>query len=89
MLIDYGSTHNFVNCKLAKLLNCFIYPTLEFQVMIVNGGTINILGKCHSIKLIMEKYLLDSLIIAIQMSLVDVVLGVQWLQSLGIMTINF
>jgi hypothetical protein len=25
MLIDSGSTHNFINCKLAKLLNCFIY----------------------------------------------------------------
>ena len=26
MLIDYGSTHNFIHCKLAKVLNCFVYP---------------------------------------------------------------
>jgi hypothetical protein len=41
MQIDSGSTHNFIHCKLAKDINCFIYPMPEFQVMIENGGTIN------------------------------------------------
>ena len=26
MLIDSGSTHNFIHCKLAKVHNCFVYP---------------------------------------------------------------
>jgi hypothetical protein len=37
----------------------------------------------------MGEYLLDSPMIAIQMGGVDVVLGVQWLQSLGTMALNF
>jgi hypothetical protein len=41
VLIDSGSTHNFIHCKLAKDLNLFIYPAPKFQVMIANGGTIN------------------------------------------------
>ena len=41
MLIYYGSTHNFIRSKLAKALNRIIYPTLEFKVIITNGGTIN------------------------------------------------
>ena len=45
MLIDYGNTHNFIHCKLAKYLNCFVYPAPEFQVMIADGGTINCSGK--------------------------------------------
>ena len=81
VLIDCGSTHNFIHCKLAKALNCFIYPTLEFQVMIANGGTINCSGKCHKITLTMGEYVLNSLMLAIPMGGVDVVLGVQWLQS--------
>jgi hypothetical protein len=89
MLIDSGSTHNFINYKLAKFLNCFVFPTPEFQVMIADGGIINCSGKCHSIKLNMGEYLLDSPMIAIQMGGVDVVLGVQWLQSLGTMALNF
>jgi hypothetical protein len=27
VLIDSGSTHNFIHYKLTKSLNCFIYPT--------------------------------------------------------------
>ena len=89
MLIDSSSTHNFIFCRLVKLLNCFIYLAPKYQAMIVDGGTINCLGKFHSIKLIMGKYLLDSLIIAIQMGGVDVVLGVQWIQSFRTTTLNF
>jgi hypothetical protein len=89
VLIDYGSTHNFINYKLEKYLNFFVYPAPEFQVMIVYEGTINFSGKCHSIKLNMEEYLLDVPMISIKMGGVDIVLGVQWLQSLGIMSLNF
>lgn len=74
---------------MAEQLNCFVYPTLEFQVMVSDGKTINCSGKCHNIKLTMGEYLLDSPMIAIQMGGADVVLGVQWLQSLGTMTFNF
>ena len=41
VLIDSGSTHNFIHCKVAKELNYFLYPAPECQVMIANGGTIN------------------------------------------------
>ena len=57
--------------------------------MIADGGTINFFGKFHNIKLNMGVYLLDSPIILIKMGGVDVVLGVQWLQSLGTMALNF
>ena len=53
VLIDSGSTHNFIHCKVAKELNCFLYPAPECQVMVANGGTINCFGKCHNIKLTM------------------------------------
>ena len=88
-MIDSGSTHNFINYKMAKQLNFFVYPALEFQVMVADGKTINCSGKCHSINLTMGEYLLDSSMISIQMGGADVVLGVQWLQSLGTMTFNF
>jgi hypothetical protein len=41
VLIDSGSTHNFIHYKLAKSLNCFVYLAPNFQVMIADGGTIN------------------------------------------------
>ena len=89
VLIDSGSTHNFIHCKIVKELNCFLYPTLECQVMVANGGTINFSGKCHNIKLSMGEYVLNSPILSILMGGADVVLGIQWLQSLGMIAFNF
>jgi hypothetical protein len=57
--------------------------------MIADGGTINCSRKCHSITLNMREYLLDSPMISIQIGGVDVVLWAQWLQSLGIVALNF
>jgi hypothetical protein len=89
VLIDSDSTHNFIHYKLAKDLNCFVYPTPEFQVMIADGGTINCSGKCNKINLTMGEYVMNIPMIFIPMGGVDVVLGIQWLQSLGIVDFNF
>jgi hypothetical protein len=89
VLIDSGSTHNFIHYKLAKALNCFVYPAPEFQVMIVDGGNINCLGKWNKINITMGEYVMNSPMIAIPMGGVDVVLGIQWLQSSGTVAFNF
>jgi len=41
VFIDSRSTHNFIHCKVAKELNCFLYPAPGCQVMVENGRTIN------------------------------------------------
>jgi hypothetical protein len=84
VLIDSCNTHNFIQCKLAKALNYFIYLAPKFQVMIENGGTINCSGKCHKINITMGEYVMNSPMISIPMGGVDFVLGVQWLQSLAL-----
>ena len=51
--------------------------------MVANGGTINISRKFHNIKITMGEYVLNSPILSVPMGGADVVLGIQWLQSLG------
>eukprot|EP00253_Pinus_taeda_P024609 PITA_24609 len=89
VLIDSESTHNFIHCKVEKELNCFLYPAPECQVMVANGRTINFSGMCQNIKLSIEEYVLTSPMLSIPMGVVDVVLGVQWLQPLGPIAFNF
>jgi hypothetical protein len=89
VLIDSGSTHNFIHYKLAKALNCFVYPAPDFQVMIADGGTINFSRKFNKINLTMGEYVMNSLMISIPMGGADVVLRIQWLQSLGTVAFNF
>ena len=57
--------------------------------MIANRGPINCSGKCHNINQFMEECVLANPILSIPMGGVDVVLGVQWLQSLGTIAFNF
>ena len=88
VLIDSGSTHNFIDWKIAKELNWFLYPTPECQVMVASGGTINFSRKWHNIKLSMGEYVLNSPMLSIPMGGANVILGVQWLQSLGTIAFN-
>ena len=76
-------------CKVAKELNCFLYPAPKCQVMVANGGTINCSGKWHIIKLTMGEYLLNISMLYIPMGGANVVLGVQCLQSFGTVAFNF
>jgi len=57
--------------------------------MVASGGTINLSRKCHNIKLSMGEYVLNSPMLSIPMGGVDIVLGVQWIQSLGSIAFNF
>jgi len=77
VLIDSGSTHNFIHCKIAKELNCFLYPAPQFQVMVASGGTINFSRTCHNIKLSLGEYLLNSPIFSTPMGGADALLRVQ------------
>ena len=86
VLIDLGSAHSFIDWKIAKELNCFLYLAPECHA---NGGMINCSCKCHNIKLSMGEYVLTSPMLSIPMGGTDVVLGVQWLQSLGTIAFNF
>ena len=89
MLIDSSGTHNFFHCKIAKELNFFLYLASKCQVMAANGGTINCSGKCHNIKLTIGECVLNIPMLSIPMGGVDVILGGQWLQSLGTIALNF
>ena len=56
---------------------------------VANGGTINFSGKCHNIKPTMGEYVLNIPILSIPMGGAHVLLGVEWLQSWGMVAFNF
>ena len=45
VLIDSGRTHNFIHCKVAKELNCLLYPAPECQVMVAKWRNYKLLWK--------------------------------------------
>jgi hypothetical protein len=39
ILVDSGSTHNFIHCRIAQETHCYIQDVKHFQIMIANGGS--------------------------------------------------
>ena len=48
ILIDTGSTHNFLDAGLCSGLKLAIDPALAFDVKIANGATVKTLGACQA-----------------------------------------
>eukprot|EP00253_Pinus_taeda_P002438 PITA_02438 len=89
VLIDSGSTHNFIHQKIAEAAHCFVRAVSNFQVQIVDGGTMKCEGRCENVKLQMGDYQLKTHMFAIHMGGCDIVLGAEWLRTIGPITMDF
>jgi hypothetical protein len=88
MLIKNRSSHNFIDTEVAKQLNMFIYPSSDLQVIILGNQTTLCTGKCHKVKLSIKDYQLQAPMYAMEIGGVDVVLGAQWLSTIGTVGLN-
>ncbi|XP_026449162.1 uncharacterized protein LOC113349403 [Papaver somniferum] len=90
ILIDSGSTHNFLHPKIAK--HCGYKVTSSntvMQVMIGDGRFLNATGSCSNVTIKLQDYVFDIDFYLLAVSGCDAVLGVQWLRSLGTFTWDF
>jgi hypothetical protein len=89
VLIDSGRTHNFIHCKIVEDVNYFVLPISNFQILIANSGTMKCGGRCENFKLQMGDYHLKTHMFSIAMGGCDIVLGVEWLLTLGFITMDY
>jgi len=88
VLINSDRTHNFLDATVEKRLNIFSFPLPNMKVMVSEGKKIENVGKCHKVKLHIQDFNLESLFFTIPLRGVDVVIGIQWLQTLGTYSAN-
>jgi len=83
ILIDSGSTHNFLDLATAKRLHCHIKKIPPLQVVVANGQQLACTSVCHNFawSLLGEVFTTD--VILIPLGSCEMVLGIQWLTSLG------
>jgi hypothetical protein len=89
ILVDSGSTHNFIHHRIAQETHCYIHVVNHFQIMIVNGGSMKCGGHCENVCLQIGDYHLKSHMFAIDMGGCDIVLGADWLRTLGPILMDF
>jgi hypothetical protein len=89
ILVDSRSTHNFIHCHIAQETNCYICVVNNFQIMISNGGSMKCGGSCENVHLQIFEYHLQAHMFVIIMGGCDIVLGTEWLRTLGPIVMDF
>jgi len=89
ILVDCGSTHNFIHRCIAQETHCYIHAVNNFQIMISNGGSMKCGGRCENVRLQIGDYHLKSHMFSINMGGCDIVLGADWIRTLGPILMNF
>jgi hypothetical protein len=89
ILVDSGSTHNFIHHHIAKETSFYICVINNFQIVITNGGSIKCGGCFENVHIQIGHYHLKYNMCSIKMGGCGIVLGVEWLRSLGPILMDF
>ena len=89
ILIDTGSTHNFVDASLASGLQLRVDVSKILEVKVANGYVVKTQGFCSSVPVCIQgvKFCIQFHVLALGGC--DAVLGTQWLSTLGEIQWNF
>lgn len=89
VLIDSGATHNFVSTEVMKKLNLPIDSAKAYNVFTAGWITIRGAGSCPDVRLELQGCSITSSFLPIELGSVDVILGIQWLETLGDTKVNW
>ncbi|XP_017241605.1 uncharacterized protein LOC135152094 [Daucus carota subsp. sativus] len=89
ILVDGGSTHSFLDEKTAAQLKCELVKTKPLKVMVANGNQLVSHYECQGFSWNIGKYRFNTPVKTLPMGSYDLVLGVDWLGSLGPVTFDF
>ena len=83
VLIDGGSTHNFVQTRLVRPLGLMAQATQPLRVVVGNGNEVLCQQLCTGVTVTIQNQDFTMDLHALPLCGADIVLGVQWLKSLG------
>ncbi|MCH84285.1 retrotransposon-derived protein PEG10-like, partial [Trifolium medium] len=83
VLVDSGSSHNIIQPRITSFLHLPVQPLSSFTVMVGNGEHLHCTGICNDIPIVVNDHTFSISLYVLPIQGADVVLGVQWLQTLG------
>ena len=89
ILIDSGSTHNFMDAFVAEKLGCELKPTGISRVAVADGRKLGVSNKIDDFQWNFQSISFKADFMVIPLGGCDMVLGVQWLQQWGPITWDF
>ncbi|KAL0545306.1 hypothetical protein IC582_015184 [Cucumis melo] len=89
ILIDCGATHNFISEKLVESLQLPVKETAHYGVILGSETAVQGKGICENVEIQLTKWKVKEEFLPLELGGVDVVLGMQWLHSLGITVVDW
>ncbi|KAK0572903.1 hypothetical protein LWI29_000220 [Acer saccharum] len=83
VLVDSGSTHNFISEVLAKKVGLQPVQGGQFEVMVASSECLSSQGKCKCVTLLLQGIPVSIDFYLLPLEGYDIVLGTQWLRTLG------
>ena len=83
MLIDSGSTHNFIEQAIVSKFSLPIIKSKKIQVMVANKEKVECVGLCQALTINIQGTLITADLYILPVAACPLVLGVQWLAILG------
>lgn len=89
LLIDGGSTYNFIDEAIVSKFELLVNRENKFQVMVAKKEKIDCVRQCRALTINIEGYpdIVDFYILHVVAC--QLVLGVQWLETLGLMEMDY
>ena len=84
ILIDSGSTHNFINAGVAQRVNLNPNANSRLKVIVASGEQLVSSGKCTQINFKLQKIHFTADFFILPMEGYNMVLGTHWLRTLGL-----
>ena len=89
ILIDSGATNNFIHESVVEEQGLNIEPGTQFGVTIGDGTRCKGKGVCRRVELRLKEITIVADFLAVEVGNVDVVLGMQWLDTTGTMKVHW
>ena len=89
ILIDSVSTHNFINATLVSHLHINVDTSQVLEVKVANGDLIKTQGVCEEVPILLLGHEFLVHLHVLLMGGCDLVLGTQWLGTLGVIQWDF
>ncbi|KAI3716153.1 hypothetical protein L6452_23281 [Arctium lappa] len=89
ILIDSGAFHNFISSTLVEKLELPVNHTGGYDISLGAGGGLKGRGICKGVRVWMQGIEIYEDFLPLELCNSDIILGIQWLQSLGTMQVNW
>ena len=89
LLVDVGSTHNFIQQHLVTQLRLSFCTTTPLSVMVGNGQQLECCWLCEAVTIDLQPASFTVDLYVLPIAGANVILGIQWFQSLGPVLIDY